>query len=109
MTDTINDAKQYGQANMQASMQAFGDVTKNLQAVAMDMANYSKHSFEDSTQTFEKLLSAKSFDQVVEIQTSYAKRQHELFMQQLAKLGGVYSTAAKDAMKNTERAVQTTR
>ena len=73
------------------------------------MTNYSKRSFEDGTQTFEKLLGVKSIDQVVEIQTSFAKRAYDDYMQQLNKIGGLYSEFAKEAYKPVERSLQQTR
>ena len=35
--------------------------------------DYSKKAFEDGTRAFEQLLGAKSFEQVIEIQSQYAK------------------------------------
>jgi hypothetical protein len=80
-------------------MKAFAEWQKGLQTFATEVATYQKRSFEDGTQTFEKLLAVKSFDQVVEIQTSYAKRAYEDYMQQLNKLGGLVGEVAKEATK----------
>ena len=38
-----------------------------------EVTDYSKKAFEDGTRAFEQLLGAKSFEQVVEIQSQYAK------------------------------------
>jgi hypothetical protein len=99
MTVNIQDFQKLGQVNLEAPMKAFAEWQKGMQTIATEVATYSKRSFEDSTQTFEKLLAVKSFDQVVEIQTSYAKRAYEDYMQQLNKLGGMYGEFAKEATK----------
>jgi hypothetical protein len=109
MTNTVADAQKFGQANMEAGMKAFGDITKNWQTLATEMTNFSQRSFEDGTQTLEKLMAVKSFDQAMEIQTSFAKRQYDQYMQQLTKFGGLYSDIAKETYKPVERALQTTR
>ena len=109
MINNFQDAQKLGQVNVEGAMNAFGQWQKGLQAIAAEMTNYSKRSFEDGTQTFEKLLGVKSIDQVVEIQTSFAKRAYDDYMQQLNKIGGLYSEIAKEAYKPVERSLQQAR
>ena len=59
--------------------------------------------------TVEKLLSAKSFEQAVEIQTGYAKRAYDEYMHQMSKIGGLYAGLAKEAYKPVEKALQSVR
>ena len=70
------------------------------------MSDYAKRSFEEGTAAFEKLLSAKSMDQAVEIQTSYAKRSYDEYMAQMSKVGALYADFAKDAFKPFEKMLQ---
>jgi hypothetical protein len=95
--------------NAEAAMKAFGDWNKGLQAIAAEMTDYTKRSFEDGTATMEKLLSAKSFEQAVEIQTGYAKRAYDEYMHQMSKIGGLYAELAKEAYKPVEKAMQSVR
>lgn len=99
MINNLNEFQKLGQVNLEAPMKAIADWQKGMQTLATEVATYSKRSFEDSTKTFEKLLSVKSLDQAVEIQTSYAKRAYEDYMAQLNKLGGMYGEFAKEATK----------
>ena len=99
MINNVQDFQKLGQVNLEAPMKAIADWQKGMQTLAAEVATYSKRSFEDSTQTFEKLLSVKSLDQAIEIQTSFAKRAYEDYMQQLNKLGGMYGEFAKEATK----------
>ena len=105
----IDEFQKLSQANMDTTMKLFGEWTKGWQTIAAEMSDYTKRSFEDGTQTFEKLLSAKSIEQAFEIQSSYAKRAYEDYMGQLNKLGGLYSTLAREAYKPVERAFNTAR
>ena len=72
-------------------MKMIGDWNKGWQAIAAEMSDYSKRSFEDGTATFEKLLGAKSLEQAFEIQTSFAKRAYDDYMHQMTKIGSMYT------------------
>ena len=95
--------------NMDAAMKAFGEWNKGWQAIAAEMTDYSKRSFEEGTATMEKLFTAKSVEQAIEIQTGYAKRAYDEYMHQMSKIGGLYAELAKEAYKPVEKAIQTTR
>ena len=107
--NNLPDMQKLGQVNVEGTMKAITEWQKSMQAIAAEMTNYSKRSFEDGTQTFEKLMSVKSIDQVVEIQTSFAKRAYDEYMQQMNKIGGMYSEFAKEAYKPVERALNSAR
>jgi hypothetical protein len=106
MIKNMEDFQKLGQANMDATVKIWGDWSKGWQAIAAELTDYTKRSFEDGTQTFEKLIAAKSLEQAVEIQTSFAKRAYDEYMHQLSKIGGMYAELAKDAYKPVERALQ---
>jgi hypothetical protein len=102
----FEDFQKLGQSNVDAAMKMFGEWNKGWQAIAAEMTDYTKRSFEDGTATFEKLVSAKSVEQAVEIQTNYAKRAYDEYMHQLTKIGGMYAELAKEAYRPVERALQ---
>jgi hypothetical protein len=106
MINNLQDIQKISQTNVDTVMKIFGDWNKGWQAIAAEMTDYSKRTFEDGTATFEKLVSAKSVEQAVEIQTSFAKRAYDDYMHQLTKIGGMYSSLAKDAYKPVEKAFQ---
>jgi hypothetical protein len=102
----FEDFQKLGQTNVDAAMKAFGEWNKGWQAIAAEMTDYTKRSFEDSSTTFEKLVSSRSIEQVMEIQTTYAKRAYDEYMHQLTKIGGMYAELAKEAYRPVERAMQ---
>jgi hypothetical protein len=102
----FEDFQKLGQSNVDAAMKMFGEWNKSWQAIAAEMSDYTKRSFEDGSATFEKLLSAKSMEQAFEIQTNYAKRAYDEYMHQLSKIGGMYAELAKEAYRPVERAMQ---
>ena len=88
-----------GKDNMEAAMTSFGAVSKSLQAIAVEMTDYSKKSFEQTAAAAEKLVGAKSVDKALEVQADYAKRAYESFVSQAAKLGELYSDLAQISYK----------
>jgi hypothetical protein len=106
MIKNYEDFQKLGQQNVDTAMKMFGEWSKGWQAIAAEMTDYTKRSFEESTATVEKLLSAKSFEQAVEIQTGFAKRAYDDYMHQVSKLGGLYAELAKEAYKPVEKVLQ---
>jgi hypothetical protein len=106
MIKNFEDMQKLSQTNMDTVMKAFGEWNKGWQAIAAEMTDYTKKSFEEGTATFEKLASAKSVEQAIEIQTGYAKRAYDGYMHQMSKIGGMYAELAKEAYKPMEKALQ---
>lgn len=103
MIKNIEDLQKLGQVNVDGYMKGFGEWNKGWQTLAAEMTDYTKRSFEEGTATFEKLLTAKSIEQAVEIQTGYAKRAYDEYMAQITKFGTLYADIAKDAYKPFEK------
>ena len=82
----------------------FGEVNKGLQAIAAEFTAYSKKTLADGTRAFEQLLSAKSFEQVIEIQSQYARMVYEAHIAELSKLGEMYAGLTRKAYKPVEQA-----
>jgi hypothetical protein len=109
MLKSFDDVQKLNQANMDSAMKIFGEYAKGWQTIAAEASDYAKRSFEDGTQTFEKLVSAKSPEQVFEIQSSYMKRATEDYFREMSKFGALYSDLAKEAVKPFEVAMKKVR
>jgi hypothetical protein len=109
MIKTFEDLQKLGQSNVDTTVRMFGEWSKSWQSIAAEMSDYAKKSFEDGTAAFEKLLSAKSVEQAVEIQAGFAKRAYDGYMHQLSKIGGLYAELAKEAYRPVEKALQSAR
>jgi hypothetical protein len=86
-------------------MKSVEQSSKNAQAIAAQMADYSKASFEAGSGAMEKLMGAKSLDKAIEIQSAFAKTAYEGFVQHATKVGELYADFARDAMKPLETVV----
>ena len=72
------------------------------QAIAVEVADYSKKAFEDGTAALEKLFGVKSFEKAIEVQTEYAKTAYEGFVAKASKIGELYADLAKETYKPFE-------
>jgi hypothetical protein len=95
-----------GQSNVDSAIKAWGDWNRNWHSIASEMSDYSKRSIEDGAATFQKLLGARSLDQAFQIQSSYARRAYEQYVQEMNKIGTIYAGLAKDALRPVERVMQ---
>jgi len=109
MINSFQDFQKVGKVEMTGYMQAMGEWNKSWQAIATEMSDYSKRSFEDGVATFQKLATAKSLPEALEIQTTHAKSVYEDYMHQMNKIGAMYQNLAKDAFKPLERTLQGSR
>jgi hypothetical protein len=98
----FEDMRKFGEDNADATMKTLGAVSKSVQAIAIEIADYSKKAFEDGAAAAEKLLGAKSIEKAVEVQSDYVKTAYEGFMAQTAKLGQLYSDLARETYKPLE-------
>ena len=93
-----------GKDGFEASVRSLGEVSKGFQAIAATVVDYSKKSFEDGTRAFEQLMGAKSFEQVWEIQSQYAKKAFDAYLAQASKVGEMYADLARSAYLPVEQA-----
>ena len=105
MINGFENFQKYGKDNMDLAMKSFGTVSKGFQAIATEVADYSKKSLEDGAAVVEQLLGAKSIEKAFEIQSDFAKSSYEGFIGEATKLGEMYVGMAKDAYKPFETAV----
>jgi len=102
MVKNFEDLQQVSKDNMDATMKAMGALSKSAQAIAVEVADYSKKAFEDSTAALEKLFGVKSFDKAIEVQTEFAKQSYEGFVAKASKIGELYADFAKETYKPFE-------
>lgn len=102
MVKNFEELQQASKENIDLAMKSMGTVSKSAQAIAAEIADYSKKSFEDSTALIEKLLGTKSLEKAIEVQSEYAKAAYEGLVAETNKLGEMYSALAKETYKPFE-------
>jgi hypothetical protein len=104
MFDNFETLQKIGKENVDVALKGFGVASKGLQAIATEVADFQKKSFEEGTAALEKLMGAKTLDKAVEAQTEYYKTAYEGFVSKAAKIGELYAEIAKESYKPLEGA-----
>ena len=102
MIKNIEDVQKMSKDSMDATMKSLGTLSKATQAIATEVADYSKKSFEDASAAAERLLGAKSLEKAIEIQTDYAKTAYEGFVAGATRIGELYADLTKESYKPFE-------
>lgn len=102
MVQSAEELQKLSKDNIEAAVKSFGTLSKSAQAIAVEIADYTKASFEQGTAALEKLLGAKTLEQAIEIQQSYLKTAYEGAVAQATKLGELYTELAKETYKPFE-------
>lgn len=91
----FDDTNLYGKEAMDSVLKSYSTAAKGFQAIASETAEYSKKAYEANVAHLEQLMSVKSFEAVIELNTSFAKSAAEGYFAELNKLGELYSDIAK--------------
>ena len=102
MMNGFDEFQKASKESMTKAMESYGALSKGLQAIAVESADFSKKSFEDGAAHMETLMGAKSFDVALEAQTDFVKSSYEGAVSQATKIGELYADLAKDTMKPFE-------
>jgi hypothetical protein len=102
MLKNFEDMQKLGKENVDTYMKQFGSVSKGWQAIATEVADYSKKSFENGSAALEKLFGAKSLETAIQVQSDYAKSTYEGFVAEATKIGELYTDLAKETYKPLE-------
>ena len=106
MQNGFEEFQKIGKNNVEAAVKSFGAMSKGFQAIATEIADYSKKAFEEGTAAAEQVVAAKSIDKAVEAQSSFLRSSYEGYVGQATKIGELYVGAAKEAYKPIETVVQ---
>ena len=102
MTQTFEDAGKFGKEFMDTGLKSLASLSKGWQSIAVEATEFTKKSIETGSATVEKLVSAKSLEKAIEIQTDYAKSAYEGFVAEATKISELYAELFKDAYKPFE-------
>ena len=94
----LNDINAQSKQNLEAVVASVTASTKGAEALGAQAIAYSKKSVEDSVAAFKTLSGAKSLQEVVELQTSFAKTALEGYLAELNKASEVVSASMKESL-----------
>lgn len=105
MAYLFDDFQKFGKEQLEAVTTSSSSLTKGWQSIAAESSEYSKKSFENGSAFFGKLLSSKSFENMIELQSEYAKTVFDGLATYVTKTSELYSGLAKQAFKPIDAAI----
>jgi hypothetical protein len=101
--DSKSKMRDAAKGGVDTAMAGFTTATKNMQVIAGEIAKMSMESYENSAQLIEKLRSAKSWEDIVAIQTGYMKTAYENFSSRTQKLGEIMGTMPQEMARTYQQ------
>jgi hypothetical protein len=80
-------------------------LTRGMQTMALETAEYSRGMMENATHFMEKLSQAKTLADAMQLQTDYARKQFDGLVAQATKLSDLYKDIATQAAEPFEKAI----
>ena len=96
---SLNEANAQGKRNLEAVAASVTAAAKGAEALGAQAIAYSKKSFEDQVAQAKALTTARSLQEVVELQTSFAKTSIEAYIAELTRASETVSAAVKDTLR----------
>ena len=101
---TFEDFQNLSKQQVEAATAFATTVSKSLQEIAAETAEYSKSSLTTGTEAVERLLGAKTMESAIQIQTDYAKSAYEGFVARSTKINEIFTKLATEAFKPAQHA-----
>jgi phasin family protein len=95
----FNEANSLSKKNLEAYVASVSAAAKGAEIVGAQAMAFSKKTFDDQIAAARSLATAKSVQEVVELQTTFARSFLETYMSEAGKLSETVSSAVKDSMK----------
>ncbi len=101
---TFEDFQTYSKQQVEAATAFVSTLSKGMQELATETAEYSKHSMTAGAEAMERLLSAKTVETAVQVQTEFAKTAYEGFVAKATKINEIVTKLASEAVKPAQHA-----
>jgi len=95
----LNEANAASKKNLEAVVASVTAAAKGAETLGAQAMALSKKTFDDQVAAAKSLAGAKSVQEVVELQTTFAKTFLESYMAEVSKLTDTVSASVKDTMK----------
>jgi len=96
---TLSEANAHSKKNLEAVVASVTAATKGAEALGAQAMAYSKKALEDQVAAAKNLAGAKSVQEVVELQTSYAKFALESYIAEMNKASETVAASVKESFQ----------
>jgi phasin family protein len=95
----LNEANTLSKKNLEAVVASVTAATKGAEALGAQAMAYSKNAFDNNVNAARAFAGAKSVQEVLELQTAFAKSAMETYMAEVARMSETVSASVKDSVK----------
>ncbi len=96
---TLNDLNAQAKRNLEAVVASMTAATRGAEALGAQAMAFTKRSVDGNVEQAKALTAARSMQEVVELQTSFAKSAMEAYVAELNRASETLSTVVKDAFR----------
>jgi phasin family protein len=101
---SIEDFQTMSKQQVETATAFVSTLSKGMQEIATETAEYSKASLTAGAEAVERLLGAKTIESAVQIQTDFAKAAYEGFVAKSTKINEILTKVASEAFKPAQNA-----
>jgi phasin family protein len=95
----LNEVNAASKRNLEAVVESVTAATKGAETLGANTLAYSKASWENATNAAQAMTAAKSIQEVMEVQTNWAKTAIEAYLAEVTRATDIVSASVKDSFK----------
>ena len=95
----LNEINLQSKRNLEAVVESVTAATRGAEAIGAQSLAYGKKSWEDGVNAAQALAAAKSVQEIVELQTGFAKSSIEAFLGEVTRMTDTVTASVKDSFK----------
>ena len=97
--NALTEMNTLGKKNIEAAVESVTAATRGAEALSAQALAFSKKSWEGGVNAAQALASAKSMQEVIELQTAFAKSAMEAYLSEVTKMSDTVQASVKDSFK----------
>jgi phasin family protein len=96
---SLTELNAAGKRNLEAWVESTSAAQRGAEVLSQQSLGYAKKSWEDGVAAAQSLAQARSVQEVVELQTTYAKSAIETYLSEVTKMTDVFTASVKESFK----------
>lgn len=105
---SLTELNAHGNKNLEALVESAAAAQKGAEALSQQAVSFSKKSWEDGMAAAQSLTQARSIQELLELQTNWAKSAAETYLSEAARAAETFTASMKDSFKPLNERVTAT-
>ncbi|MBX9575390.1 MAG: TIGR01841 family phasin [Caulobacteraceae bacterium] len=96
---SMTELNAHGKKNLEAMVESATAAQKGVEALSQHALAYSKKTWEENVAAVQSMTQARSVQELIELQTTWAKSATEAYLSEVTKMTDVFTASVKDSFK----------